>query len=176
MQNISAKYIDSRITALAAYQLIGGIIGLYYLVSLIMSAGRIPPLLVMIVALGLACYLFSVFCGIFLFKDRVLGTRLSLVNQLLQVLSFSLFGYGYEYVAGISTTVNIDFLPTYSVSLNSGLSNWYALLNGEGDIRRISINLVAIFLVFFISRLQRRIHQQALEEVEFDEPENTTTQ
>ena len=172
MQNISAKYIDSRITALAAYQLIGGVIGLYYLIDLVRSAGHIPPSFVLIIVLGFVCYLFSVFCGGFLFKDRILGARLSLVNQLLQVFSFSLFGYGFEYVAGISTAVNMDFAPKYSVSLNSELSNWYLLLSGDDETRRISFNLVAIFLVLFISRLQKRMHQQALDEMEFDDVNN----
>lgn len=171
MQNISAKYIDSRITALAAYQVIGGVIGLYYLIVLLTSAGHIPPLFIAIIAVGFLCYGFSVACGVLLFKDRGLGARLSIINQLLQVCSFSLFGFGFEYVSGISTTVNIDVAPSFNVEFNSGISNWYMLLNGDGEINRIGFNVVTIFLVLFIIRLRKRIDQHELEELQFNEEE-----
>jgi len=170
MENHSSRYLDSRITALGVYQVMGGLIGIYYLIVLLTGRQAIPADYVLIIALGFLLYGFSIFCGVFLFKDRMRGARLSLTNQLLQVISFFVAGFGYDYVSGISAKVDVSFSPQLTTDIESSLSNWVISLRGDTNLNMISFNVVAIFLVIFIIRLQRKIHVHTLEEeAQFDD-------
>ncbi len=170
MENDASRYLNSRITALGVYQVMGGLIGIYYLIVFVTGSHNIPSVTVAIVTLGFLVHCFSIFCGVFLFKDRMRGARFSITNQLLQVISFFAMGFGYDYVSGISAKVDVSFSPEVATGMESSLSNWVISFKGDTSLSMVSFNIVAIFLVIFTIRLQRRIHIQALEEeAQFDE-------
>ena len=99
--------------------------------------------------------------GLFLYQRKTYGLRLSLINQILQIVGFSLGGFGFEYVAGLSFDFFIKYTDGIDITSNVGLSNWHILINNDTGIQEISINIVAMFLAFFILRLRKEYNLES---------------
>jgi hypothetical protein len=155
MTKTSKSAFDKKLDFVSGYQIVGGLIGLAFMVYLFFNLSEINLFYILISGLGILLYLFSFMSGLFLFQRKTYGIKLSFINQVLQVVGFSFFGYGFEYVAGISFDIFIRYTDGLDITSNIGLSNWHFLVNNDTGIREISINVVAVFFVFFILRLRK---------------------
>lgn len=152
-----SKLIKNSIYALAAYQIFGGILG-------IALAGKALPQLKsfgeanlpLIVIAGLL-YVYSILCGFVLLKNHRKGLSLSLINQLLQVLSFAIGSYAYNFVAGLKIGIGIGFVPNWELKLNLSLSSFQFIINEDTGQVLLGINLLALVLVYVIERLKENI-------------------
>ncbi len=146
--------IKNSLYALAGYQIFGGILG-------IALAGRALPQLESLTAGNLSLvvfagilYVFSIVCGVVLFKNFRKGLQLSLVNQLLQVLSFAVGSFAYNFVAGFKAGFGIHFAPAWQLKLKLSLSSFQFILNEATGQVVVGINLLALVLVYLIERLK----------------------
>jgi hypothetical protein len=149
--------IKNGLYALAGYQIFGGILG-------IALAGRALPQLksfseenLPLVLFAGLLYIYSILCGVVLFKDFRRGLRLSLVNQVLQVLSFAIGSFAYNFVAGFKVGFGIHFIPAWQLKLNLSLSSFQFILNEDTGQVLLGINLLALILVYLIERLKERL-------------------
>lgn len=155
LQNTSSKTLYNKFDIIAAYQIIGGLVGLVLAsLSIYNSSGNSSILL--LIAVGF--YAFSIFCGILLFINREFGLKYSLINQLLQLFNFSFAGYAFEYISGISLSVGIDFSNSFNFNPSIGISTWHILINQDTGIKEANLNLVALLCVFFIQGLKEKIN------------------
>ncbi len=150
------KAIDKEINFLAGYQIVGGLIGVILVIYTFTTLEEANFYYLAIITFGLLLYVFSFLCGVFVFQRKTIGLRISLINQALQVIGFSLFGYGFEFVAGISYDIFIDYNDGLDISTSLGISNWHLLLNNDTGIIQGSINVIAISMVIFIVHLKKR--------------------
>jgi len=155
MTKLSKTPADKKIDFLAAYQSLGGTVGLIFMGYLFFNTDESIEYYLLAVVPGVLFYLFSFMAGLFLFQRKTYALKLSLINQLLQVFGFSFFGYGVEYVAGISFDIFIRYTDGLEITPSLGLSNWHFLFNNDTGIRELSINIVAAFLVFYILKLRK---------------------
>jgi hypothetical protein len=160
MTKTSKNPIDKKLDFLSGYQMLGGLIGLIFMGYLFFNLDEINLFYILILGLGTLFYLFSFMSGLFLFQRKTYGLKLSFINQLLQIIGFSFLGYGFEYVAGISFDIFIRNTDGLDVTSSFGLSNWHILINNDTGIQDFSINIVAVFLVFFILRLRKEYNTE----------------
>ncbi|MHC2992263.1 hypothetical protein OB13_11925 [Pontibacter sp. HJ8] len=150
--------IRNQIKALAIYQLAGGILGIA-LTIWVMFAGELvlsqEVLRFGIFAVGL--YVFSILCGRMLFRKPKLGLKLSLVNQVLQVIYFSFGSYAFQYVAGLRIGIGMDMVEGWIFKFRLALSSFHFSLGTDLDQKFIGINLVALFLIFWMERLLEKL-------------------
>ncbi|MCX2739317.1 hypothetical protein [Pontibacter anaerobius] len=142
---------------MAIYQILGGLLGLV-LTILVMLNGDITvtqQVLRMGVFAGLL-YVFSILCGRVLFRNRKRGLRLSLVNQVLQVLYFSFGSISFQYVAGLRVGIGMDLVGSWIFKFRIALSSFHFSIETDLGQKYIGINLVALFLIFWIERLQEK--------------------
>jgi uncharacterized membrane protein (UPF0136 family) len=135
--------------------MVGGIVGLAWEVYLFINSDEINLSIIFVLVPGILFYLFSFIAGLLLFLRKSYGLKLSLLNQALQVIGFSMLGYGFEYVSGISFDIFIRYTDGLDIESNIGLSNWHMLINNDTGIMELSINIVAVVLVIFILRLMK---------------------
>jgi uncharacterized membrane protein (UPF0136 family) len=135
--------------------MVGGIVGLAWEVYLFINSDEINLSIIFVLVPGILFYLFSFIAGLLLFLRKSYGLKLSLFNQALQVIGFSMMGYGFEYVSGISFDIFIRYTDGLDIESNIGLSNWHILINNDTGIMELSINIVAVVLVIFILRLMK---------------------
>lgn len=153
--------LKSRINILAYYQIVGGAIGIIFLVWMVATTFPIQGLNILLY-LFMAVFLgFSIYSGWLLVEKRIeTGLTFSKINQILQVFGIAFGGFAYEYVAGLAFLSGIDLEDGANFIFNFTFSKFELYFNSSKDFARIEINLVAIYLVYFISKLQDTIATQ----------------
>ncbi len=104
-------------------------------------------------------YVFSILCGRMLFRNQKRGLVLSLINQVLQVIYFSFGAYGFQYVAGLRVGVGVDMVEGWIFKFRLALSSFHFSIGNDIGQKFIGMNLIALFLIFWIERLQEKIKQ-----------------
>jgi len=162
-KNIYSKNISTKLKLLGIYQIAGGAIGLALTIWLIAAQAVVSGLLLLVFSLALGLYSYSIYCGTLSLKQKNNSLTHSLINQYLQLISFSILGYGFQYVSGVFISAGIDLTKSTNLKLNFGISAWQININQNTDIITISINLVAVLLIIFIDKLRTKIAQERLD-------------
>jgi hypothetical protein len=177
MKSLLSKKVANKVRFIAYYQIVGGIVGLGLAAWLSSKTTQFPVSVVIIYLLVIGFYYFSIYCGILLLKqDLKKGLKLSLINQLLQVFNFSVLGYSFKYISGVLLIIGLDFTNETKSSIRFSLGSEFQFnLNGGGneELTNLGFNLVAIFLVYFIDRLQHKIEEKEELEQELIEVSNS---
>lgn len=148
---ITNKYI---LWGFGSYQVLAGIFG-FYLVFQQPFIYILRNFLIFAVIMGL--FLFSIICGLYLFgKRKRKGIKLSLTNQILQLLQFNVLGFGFYYVAGLYLGVGFTDIPKIQFLFADSLFRSSCFINFKTTNNEISIvlNLVALVLVIFLYKLK----------------------
>jgi hypothetical protein len=155
------KNRDLQLKLLSFYQIFGGILGcgisVWVFISLISIQRKEDILFYIVLSLcSFSLYIYSIFCGFLLLRKntRIKGLHFSFINQLLQVVNFSIFGFAFKYISGLYTSIGFD-LVSNTLLFKWGLSTWEILFNSNSSINEIHINIFSLTLVFLIDRLMR---------------------
>lgn len=153
--------LKSKITILAYYQIVGGAIGIVFLVWIIATTFPIPGLSILLYLFMALFFGFSIYCGWLLVEKRIeTGLTLSKINQILQIFGIAFGGFAYEYVSGFMLSPGINLENGTNFTFNFSLSKFELFFNSSKDFARVEFNLVAIYLVYFINKLQDAIATQ----------------
>ncbi|MGN6439654.1 MAG: hypothetical protein ACTHMM_24215 [Agriterribacter sp.] len=156
MKSNLSEQTESDFVKLGIYQIAGGAIGVLYILWALIRSFIISGPAAVIYILFVALYGFSILCGvkcIFFKKDAL---QYSLINQLMQVVHFSVAGFGFTYMAGFHVSVTIDLTSDIMFGLNASISNIELTINGDNEQTLLGINIVAIWLVYWIDKLMRK--------------------
>jgi hypothetical protein len=163
MKKNLSKEIISKLNTLGFYQIGGGVIGLGLTVWIISGLASITGLLLLLLLIAIALYGYSIYCGILLLKKQISGLRYSVLNQILQIVSFSIFGFAFQYVSGIHLSIGLDLTDSFNFIFNVGISSWQITVNGDSQALGFSFNLVALFLIFWIEKLKSKMEKEQIE-------------
>lgn len=163
MENNFTKDTSSKLKALAIYQIAGGVIGVGLTVWMILKISTFPVFLLILFAIILGLYSHSIYCGTLLLDKKITGLNHSLVNQALQLISFSMLGFTFQYMSGIFFIIGVDLTNSFEILFNVGVSSWKIVLRDEEQPLILNFNFVAFFLIIFIIRLKNKIKQEQLE-------------
>src|SRR5207253_1200573 len=125
-------------------QIAGGIIGLGLTTYLIAGLSSTPWILVLLLLVAVSLYLYSVYCGILLMKKKASGIAHSLVNQSSQLINFSIFGFGFQYISGVYLSIGLDLTNSFILTLNFGASSCQIRVNSSNEQAFLNFNLLAI--------------------------------
>ena len=155
---------ESRIKIIGIYQIIGGLIGLVGTLSLLAKFGVSNGTTFKMFLLFLSLYSFSIFCGFLLLKKQYeKGLNYSILNQLIQVLSFTLLGFAFKFYSGIFLCVGLNLTTDTIFTYNIGITTWNFKLNSESGITEFSINLIALVLISVIFNLKEKVENKKSE-------------
>lgn len=150
----------TKLTILAIYQLVGGLLGLV-LTGWVLYQNEMlidqAALRMGLFAAGL--FIFSVLCARMLWRNPRRGLILSIVNQVLQVVYFSFGAYGFQYVAGLRVGMGVDMIGGWVFKFRMAVSSFNFTIGSETGEKFIGINLVALFLIFWMEQLLEQIKE-----------------
>ncbi|TYZ07410.1 hypothetical protein FY528_15210 [Hymenobacter lutimineralis] len=147
---------------LAYYQIIGGVLGIGLMFWLMVLSGYLTGGSLLALAVGFGLHSYSIYCGQQLLKGHTeKGLQLSMLNQALQVISFSVVGFGLEYVAGVSVLLGADFTAETKSIISASVSSYQVNFNSSGEETRLSVNLVALYIMRTIAAIQKKAAQAA---------------
>lgn len=161
-QNRQTEKLSLTLNIFGYYQIVGGIIGLGLLAGLIMSISSFNWLLLIILFVAVVLFFFSIYCGIILLKRIEFGLKVSKINQLLQVIHFSILGYGFQYASGLHFSIGVDLTTEFNFTFNIGVSSWQMNINNDTPTIAISLNFVALLLIIFIDKALNRLKENHL--------------
>lgn len=160
----SFKAIEPKIKVLAIYQLAGGGIGIALTAAAMVNyISNVNGLVLIFFCVALALYLYSIYCGVLLFKNYKTGLKHSFINQALQLMSVSFFGYSFQYIAGFYIVMGIDLTDGFLLTSGTGLSTWQMLFNMDDGSLFVKVNFVAIFLILFIEKAKKLLNEMEVE-------------
>jgi hypothetical protein len=152
--------IKTDLLKLGWYQIIGGIIGVLIILYSLLGLTQLSGLVIFIYVFMLLFYAFSIYCGILCIKHKNNALKHSLVNQLLQLLSFAVLGFAFAYVAGLHVSVGLDLSTSIEMKFNFGISNFDFNINRELERTEINFNLVAFGLIYWIDKLMKKLKEE----------------
>lgn len=112
-------------------QIIGGIAGIFLMASLMLHQASVNGVVLLIILTGLALYIYSIYTGKSLLTDadKKVAIILSIINQVFQLVQWSMFGYGFTYSSGAEVSIGfVDsplnfniaaYLSTFKMSINT---------------------------------------------------------
>ena len=161
MENILSNDLKSKIKGLAIYQIVGGIIGIGLTIWLVAQTVTITGLVILIFILAAGLYSFSIYCGKLLLNGKIeSGLKLSIINQAMQILNFAVLGYAFKFVAGLILSFGVDYTNTFDLTFNFSLSEFQFNINKDKELVTVGFNIVAIYLVYLIDKLQQEIENR----------------
>jgi hypothetical protein len=157
MNNYFLQEYYFKLKLIGIYQIIGGLVGLGLTTWLITMLLPMPFVVICIIVTSIGLFLFSIVCGIGLWLKKRTAINLSIGLQLLQILSFTLYGYSFKFISGLGVLLNIDFTNKLQpqINLSEPLFRFTYLVDPSDKI--ISVNLAAILICYFIVDLKRKI-------------------
>lgn len=164
MDIYSSKTIMAKTKFLGIYQIAGGIIGLGLSIRLISQLQDISLLLLLILLIGVFLYFFSIYCGIQILQKKDIGLKYSLANQYLQLVTFTVFGFTFQYFSGVFVAIGYDFTESFLLTFNAGVSSWKISINTDEEMLLFSFNFVAFYLIIFINKLRKEINDKKVEQ------------
>ena len=144
------KSTEFTIKVLAWLQIFGGIIGIGVMAYVMLNTGQINGGGLLIILIGLALFIFSIYAGRRLLDKRTLklGIILSIINQGFQILHFKIEGFGFSYSSGSELLIGYK----ENISFNYGLisSTFQMSLNTDSSEFYLMVNVLAMFLLFVL--------------------------
>jgi hypothetical protein len=138
-------------------QLAAGCIGLLMLVIALAKSAAQGASFIMMVAMMLAFFGFTIYCGIACFHLKTNALKLSLVNQCLQLVSIFAFGYEYYYNTLFNIRLCLLFGDVFKWTLKVGFTNLNVSMNQVQGNVEIGVDLVAVVMIIWIVTLQGRM-------------------
>lgn len=146
---------STRILKLISYlQIIGGVTGLVLIGNLLLQTGTLNGPLLLIFLTGIGLFLFSIYCGkVLLGSDKKKNIIYSLINQMLQLLQWSTFGYGMSYSSGARACIGIKGLSiTFDFAIVVSSFDMYI---NSGEEFYVKINIIALFAIIVLYYIWR---------------------
>ena len=145
---------------LGMYQLIGGSIGLIMVFFLALSSADIFSLAFLIIAFMVLFFIYSCFCGVLCLRLKPAALNHSLANQFLQLISLTIPGFAFMYVAGIYFMIGVDLSQTFEISFGVGISGFKININQDSGETAVNMNLIALAIIIWIERLKIKIKSE----------------
>ena len=143
----------SDISKIGWYQIIGGGLGILIILYSLITLDQIAGLTIIIYAFMFVFFGYSVTCGTLCLKSHKNALRHSLINQLLQLVSLTIFGFAFSFVAGVYLSLGLDFSKSIEITFEFGISKFDFNINREHERTAVGLNLVALGLIYWINKL-----------------------
>lgn len=156
MQPFLSKKSKIKLKIFGWYQIIGGVVGVLLTLYLLALTDQLTGLMMILYLIAFGLYSFSIYSGrILLGNNHERGLNLSILNQAMQVVSFTLLGYGFMYVSGMMFLVSIKAEAGVKINFNfSFTSTWHLYFKSDDSTNEFAINFLAIYLIYFADKLR----------------------
>jgi len=162
MEKLISKETELELTKLGLYQLVGGILGLLIVLWSIFKSPLLTGPTVLVFLLVLLLFAYSIFCGTICLRANKNALEYSLVNQMLQLISFAFMGFAFRYISGFYCTIGLDLTDKIKFDFGAGISNLVININNEKDKLSVDLNIVAFALIYWIDKLMSKVKHETI--------------
>lgn len=159
MNSDNSRKISSRLNFLGIYQIVGGAIGVLLIFWSLLKTEQTTGPIILVYLLIFLFFAFSIYCGIHCLRAKSQALRFSLINQILQVIGFAMFGFAFQYAAGAYMIVGLDLTESVNLTFGAGVSKFDFNLNIESQRLELNFNFIALALILFIERFKKLMRE-----------------
>lgn len=160
MKNLISKQTEFNLLKLGLYQIVGGVVGIAISLWLILKSQLFSGPAIVLYTVILIFYVYSIFCGTLCVKAKENALVHSLINQMLQLIAFTIFGFTFSFAAGIYIRVGVEMANSIGFDFDLGISAFSFSLIDASDSFLIDINLIALCLIFWIDKLRMKVKEE----------------
>jgi hypothetical protein len=154
------KKIESKFTFLKYFQLIGVVIGLVvtgYLITFLnfnnLKFADVISVFLMLLFFGLNLYVYSLFQN----KKHEKALKWMSFMLIIQLISVTINGFFYSAVHLFGINFKLDLTSDTIIGLDFQFSHFMATISSDSSSFLIKINLVALFMLFYISKINHEL-------------------
>lgn len=160
--------------ALGIYQILGGLMGLILGTYYTVKADVFTVSIFKLTILFLLLYSFSIYCGFLLLnKNYEKGLNLSIINQILQIISFSVLGFTFQYTSGAFLYFGLNLTTDTLLTYNLGLTTFNFKWSSDSQTAAFSINIISLILINILFNLKEKIRKENKSDLSEIEPNKT---
>ncbi len=156
----STSKVLSKLYGLGIYQIVGGAIGVILIFWAIINGQQLAGLIFLVYLFMFLFFTFSIYCGILCLKKNNSALNLSLINQILQIIGFAMFGFAFQYAAGVYLTAGLDLTEAFNFTLGAGVSKFDVNINNENQRMEVTFNFIALGLIILIEKLKKQVKEE----------------
>ena len=146
--------LSLKLKFLAIYQILSAACGLFVIILFLLQNFMISGQNILILLLMIMVHCIAIVAGLKLLRKKYKkGLILSCINQCLQVLAFSVGSFEFMYFAGIKMFVQVGFYENLEFTFGLRFLSQFNLHIFSNTGYYFSINLFAIFLLWFIANV-----------------------
>jgi len=138
-------------------QIIGGIFGLFSIARSLLETDVVNGPLLLVFLCAISVFLFSIYAGKLLLKNESEGLILSMVNQMIQLFQFSVFGYGWNYNSGPQISIGIKGFA-FTLDFSNFLSSFHLYYNSNQAFF-FKINIISLIIMIIIIKARKANYQ-----------------
>lgn len=141
-------------------QIVGGVTGLGLVAYLMLQTATINGPILLIFLIGLGLFSYSIYSGKRLLTDTEKGNGiiLSIINQVVQLFQWSMFGYGLSYSSGAEITLGLQGL-TFKFNFAAIVSTFKMAINTDDEFF-IKVNLISILIIFVLVDIMKELNNE----------------
>src|SRR5688572_15978429 len=124
MSTSTATSASSFLRNLGIYQVIGGGVGILLILLALLNLQDIRPLLFVLYVGFSLFYAFSIYCGILCAMNKGTAFKLSLLDQLIQTVGIAIFGFAFQFAAGLYLSAGLDLSESFELKFGAGISKF----------------------------------------------------
>lgn len=150
--NFRIKNTKRTTKIIALYQIIGGVMGIFLISYLLLRTEMINGPVLFIFLFAMFLYGFSIHSGNLLLQstNRKKGLIYSAILQGLQIFSFAIGNYSYEFYSGLKATIGFGFGDVFGFDFGLAISSFNIVINSGVDNYFLGINFIAIIILLIL--------------------------
>ena len=152
-----SKETASDLIKLGVYQIIGGLIGVAFLIRLIIQTTGFNEITILFDLIIGIFFCYSILSGWMCLKFNKNALILSLINQCFQLPALYISGLSFVYVAGFHLDIGIDLTESLKINFDAGLSTFNLYIRMQSSAVLFKFNLIAFYLVYWIEKLRQQV-------------------
>jgi hypothetical protein len=153
--------IEQRMKFLGYYQIIGGIVGLYIVISSFISVQALGGLQFLFYTIAIGLFAFSIYTGNLLRTENIKGIKYSNWVQISQVLQVSFISFTFGYSSGIEFSFGFHLLEVFRPDFSLNISNFQIYYSSRNNVEFFMfINFVPLFLIYLLGDLEKKIEER----------------
>lgn len=160
MRDTLFNQTKDKVRILGYYQLIGGILGIFLWIRMLVNLAELTGLDFLFVLMIVGLFSYSIYAGLMTIKFKGNWILHSQINQIIQIFNISLLGYSFYYISGLGLYFGFDLTQNFLFKFHFYISACNLAYNSSSDTIIVEFNIIAIAVLYLISKLELMIKSE----------------
>jgi hypothetical protein len=153
--------IEQRMKFLGYYQILGGLLGTYIVISSFIRVQSLGGLQLLFYLMAIGLSTFSIYSGNLLRTEDIKGIKYSTWCQISQVLQMSFLGFTFGYSSGIEFALGFHLTEVFKTDFSLNYASFIIkyTFQDTGEFYMF-VNFIPLVLIYLLGDLEKKIEER----------------